>query len=205
MTEYKKLDVTIPRRLEVDPPANIGPSKFPSAVDQLKVIEYSSVPAGGQLERDLREYYLLVSSVAGNTASEQDLVRLKEIMLRVRNYVLTEDDFNLMADAVRTTQSYLKAALDAADGNFELVSSVAQKLVDQINDWSSWLEGELANIATNKNWGAPVIYSEQSPNPSALGYLWLNTYLGDDYVAPAMFWNQEKDGPQHFIDNNLMK
>lgn len=193
MTERKELEITVPRRLEVDPPANIGPSKFPSSIDQLKVIEYSSIPAGGQLESDLHDYYSLLANVANNTASEQDLVKLKEIMLRVRNYVLTEDDFNLMADAVRTTQSYIKASLDAADGNYELVSSVAQQLVDQINDWSTWLEGELAKLATGQGLGAPVIYSEAAPNPSAIGYLWLNTYLGDDYIAPTIFWTDDPD------------
>ena len=49
------LKIQVPRRLEIDPPANVGPSKFPSVVDQLKVIEYSSVPSGGQLEKDLHD------------------------------------------------------------------------------------------------------------------------------------------------------
>lgn len=187
------LEITVPRRLEIDPPAKIGPSKFPSAIDQLKIIEYSSIPAGGQIETDLSNYYSLMARIASNSASEQDLISLKEIMLRVRNYVLTEDDFNLMADAVRTTQSYVKAAVEAADGNFELVSSVAQQIVDQINDWSTWLQSELAQIAVNKNWGAPVIFGSQNPGPSAIGYLWINNELPDDYIAPTLVFDQLDD------------
>lgn len=186
------LKIQVPRRLEIDPPANVGPSKFPSVVDQLKVIEYSSVPSGGQLEKDLHDYYAILANVSNNTASEQDFVKLKELMLRVRNYVLTEDDFNLMADAIRTTQSYLKASIEAADGNYELISIVAQQLVDQINEWSLWLQDELAKVAANTNWGAPVIYSENSPGPSALGYLWAQPQ-DDTYIAPAITFNPDED------------
>lgn len=190
MSDLTQLKIQVPRRLEVDPPANVGPSKFPSAVDQLKTIEYSSVPSGGQLENDLNKYYSIMANVSNNTASEQDFVQLKELMLRVRNYVLTEDDFNLMADAVRTTQSYVKASLEAADGNYELVSVVAQQLVDQINEWSLWLQGELATLATNKNVGAPIIYGDGHPGPSAIGYLWLQP-ADDAYIAPAMTFDPD--------------
>lgn len=193
-----ELNISIPRRLEIDPPANTGPSKFPSVIDQLKVIEYSSVPAGGQLEKDLSRYYSIMANVAQNTASEQDYVALKEIMLRVRNYVLTEDDFNLMADAVRTTQTYLKTSMEAADGNYELISVVAEQFVNQINEWSEWLEKELAKIAVNKNWGAPVIYGANRPNPSAIGYLWINNSLPDSYIAPLMTFDPDEDLSDYF-------
>lgn len=193
-----ELNISIPRRLEIDPPANTGPSKFPSVIDQLKVIEYSSVPAGGQLEKDLSRYYSIMANVAQNTASEQDYVALKEIMLRVRNYVLTEDDFNLMADAVRTTQTYLKTSMEAADGNYELISVVAEQFVNQVNEWSEWLEKELAKIAVNKNWGAPVIYGANRPNPSAIGYLWINNSLPDSYIAPLMTFDPDEDLSDYF-------
>lgn len=193
-----ELNISIPRRLEIDPPANTGPSKFPSVIDQLKVIEYSSVPAGGQLEKDLGRYYSIMANVAQNTASEQDYVALKEIMLRVRNYVLTEDDFNLMADAVRTTQTYLKTSMEAADGNYELISVVAEQFVNQVNEWSEWLERELAKIAVNKNWGAPVIYGANRPDPSAIGYLWINNSLPDSYIAPLMTFDPDEDLSDYF-------
>lgn len=187
------LKISIPRRIEIDPPANVGPSKFPSSIDQLKVIEYSSVPAGGQLEKDLGDYYRILANVAQNTASEQDYVSLKELMLRVRNYVLTEDDFNLMSDAVRTTQSYVKTSIEAADGNYELISVVAEQHIDQLNEWSQWLEIELAKIGANKGWGAPVIYGSLRPDPSAIGYLWINNTLPDSYIAPMINFDPDDD------------
>ena len=128
---YQEIKISVPRRLEVDPPASLGPSKFPTNVDQLKLIEYSSVPAGGQLESDLRQYYTLLASVASNNASHQDLTTLKDLMVRIRDYVLTEDDYNLMADSIRTTQEYLRNSMEAADGNYELISAVDRQLADQ--------------------------------------------------------------------------
>lgn len=195
-----EFNVEVPRRLVVDPPAQVGPSKFPATVDQLKLIEYSSVPAGGKLEQDLRDYYTIMSSVASNNASEQDLVALKELMLRVRNYVLTEDDFNLMADAIRTTQSYVLASIEAADGNYELVSTVTQQYVNQLNEWSEWLEQELAQVAVNKNLGAPIIYSETSPGPSAFGYLWVDLSLDDNYIAPMLDFNEDNSARGHNVN-----
>lgn len=188
---YSDLKISVPRRLEVDPPAELGPSKFPSNIDQLKLIEYSSVPAGGQLEEDLRQYYTLMASVASNNASNQDLTTLKDLMVRIRNYILTEDDYNLMADSIRTTQQYLINSLQAADGNYELISVVAQQLVDQLNDWSEWLQDEISTLAATKGLGAPVVYGEVNPGSSALGYLWIDESLDDDYIAPALSFDGE--------------
>lgn len=178
------LEISIPRRQEIKLPSSQGPSKFPHSVDELKTIEYSSVPAGGQLEKDLHQYYSILASVASNSATEQDLYTLKSLMLKVRSYVLTEDDFNLMSDAVRTTQEYLREAIKAADGNFELVSSIADTLVSQMNAWSEALEKELQKLAVQKNLGAPVIYGANNPGPSALGYLWIDDSATDDAIAP---------------------
>ena len=191
MANYQDLKISVPRRLEVEPPQKLGPSQFPSNVDQLKIIEYSSVPAGGQLENDLRQYYTLLASVASNNASHQDLTTLKDLMVQIRNYVLTEDDYNLMADSIRTTQEYLVKSLEAADGNYELISAVAEQLVDQLNDWSVWLQGEIATLAAKQGLGAPVVYSEVSPGPSAIGYLWIDDNISDDYIAPILSFNGE--------------
>ena len=191
MANYQDLKISVPRRLEVEPPQKLGPSQFPSNVDQLKIIEYSSVPAGGQLENDLRQYYTLLASVASNNASHQDLTTLKDLMVQIRNYVLTEDDYNLMADSIRTTQEYLVKSLEAADGNYELISAVAEQLVDQLNDWSAWLQREIATLAAKQGLGAPVIYSELNPGPSAIGYLWVDDNISDDYIAPILSFNGE--------------
>lgn len=188
MANYQDIKISVPRRLEVEPPSKLGPSRFPSAIDQLKLIEYSSVPAGGQIESDLRQYYTLLASVASNNASHQDLTTLKDLMVRIRDYILTEDDYNLLADSVRTTQQFLINSMEAADGNYELISSVAQQLTDQINEWSIWLQSEIATLGATKGLGAPVIFGEVNPGPSAMGYLWVEE-LSDDFVAPVLSFN----------------
>lgn len=188
---YQEIKISVPRRLKVDPPASLGPSKFPTNVDQLKLIEYSSVPAGGQLESDLRQYYTLLASVASNNASHQDLTTLKDLMVRIRDYVLTEDDYNLMADSIRTTQEYLRNSMEAADGNYELISAVAQQLTDQLNEWSLWLQSEIATLGAKQGLGAPVIFGEVNPGPSAMGYLWVNEGIPEDFIAPVMSFDGE--------------
>lgn len=188
MANYQDIKISVPRRLEVEPPSKMGPSRFPSAIDQLKLIEYSSVPAGGQIESDLRQYYTLLASVASNNASHQDLTTLKDLMVRIRDYILTEDDYNLLADSVRTTQQFLINSMEAADGNYELISSVAQQLTDQINEWSIWLQSEIATLGATKGLGAPVIFGEVNPGSSAMGYLWVEE-LSDDFVAPVLSFN----------------
>lgn len=189
--QIPNLRIEVPRRIPVSDPAKIGPSTFPSEVDQIKLIEYSAVPAGGKLEEDLKEYYTLLRSVATNNATEDDIVALKNIMVRVRNYVLTEDDYNLLADSVRTTQEYLLKSMEAADGNYELISVVASQTLEQINEWSYWLQKEIATLASEKGLGGAVVYGDVSPGPSAFGYLWVNTDYDDDYVAPGLFFDEE--------------
>lgn len=187
---YRDLRISVPRRLEVDRPSKLGPSNFPTSIDQLKLLEYSSVPAGGQLEADLKKYYSIMSNVAGNTATQQDLTTLKDLMVRVRNYILTEDDYNLLADSIRTTQQYLINSMDAADGNYELISTIADQLVDQINDWSEWLQLEIGTLASQQGLGAPVYFGEVSPGPSAIGYLWVDESLDDDFIAPTLSFSE---------------
>lgn len=193
MEKLPLIDVSIPNIIDVGRPKDLGPSVFPNSVDQLKLINYSAVPAGGQIEKDLQQYYLYMSKVASNTASESDLVSLKQLMVRVREYIVTEDDFNLMADSVRTTQEYLLNALQAENRNFSVISEVAQSLADNLNAWSTVLQEELAKLAAEGGTaGAPVIYSKMSPGNSALGYLWIDREMEESYIAPPLSYDPDR-------------
>lgn len=191
MSKLPKLEISLPRKIDIGKPADLGPSVFPNSVDQLKLINYSSVPAGGQIENDLRNYYRYLAKVASNTATEQDLVSMKSLMVRIREYVVTEDDFNLMADAVRTTQEYMLNALDAESQSFDKISEVAQQLSDQLNDWSVAFQKEIAENAKEGTTGAPVVFSSMHPGTSALGYLWLDTEVGENYIAPTLSFDPD--------------
>jgi len=198
--DLPQININIPNVIDVGRPADLGPSVFPNSIDQLKLINYSAVPAGGQIENDLRQYYLYMSKVASNSASEAELIALKQLMVRIREYIVTEDDFNLMADAVRTTQEYLLNALDAESRNFGVITDVAEQLAENLNNWSIAFQEELAaNQAATGTTGAPVIYSQTHPGNSALGYLWINRELSEDYIAPSLSFDE--DNP---IDNNML-
>lgn len=190
----KEINISFPRRLEIPKPARVGPSVFPGSVDQLKLIQYSAVPAGGQIEQDLKNYYMLLSNVASNQATEEELLSLKALMVRIREYVVTEDDFNLMADAVRTTQEYLLAAIDQEANNFTAITQIATELSTEINNWTRAFEQDLANAqAAGTALGAPVVFSSQQPvNPAGgFGYLWLDTTIEEDFIAPTMSWDPD--------------
>lgn len=186
-----QINVKIPQRLDIPRPADIGPSVFPGAVDQLKLIQYSAVPAGGQLETDLRNYYSYMAKVASNTASEQDLVSLKALMVRVREYIVTEDDFNLMADSVRTTQEYLLNAISEESKNFTSIAEVSRQLASNLNAWSASFQAELAKVQSKGTSGSPVVYSVQHPGTSALGYLWINREVEENFIAPTLSFDPE--------------
>lgn len=150
----------LPQSLEpIDVPAQVGPSVFPQNIDQLKTIDYSAVPNDSILEAKLSRYYELLSLVASNNASDNDLSELQRIMLDVRNYVLTEEDFNLMADAVRTTQIYLKNAAEANINNYKAVSDVSMALVDKLNDWTKSLSNKIDQLGKIPSLSMEATYS----------------------------------------------
>lgn len=192
MANLPAVKINIPQRFDIPRPVDIGPSIFPGAVDQLKLIQYSAVPAGGQLEKDLHNYYSYMAKVASNTATEQDLISLKALMVRVREYIVTEDDFNLMADAVRTTQEFMLNAISEESKNFTSISEVARQLSAELNNWSVVFQQELARVqASNGTVGAPVVYSVTHPGSSSLGYLWINREIGENYIAPTLSFDPE--------------
>jgi len=190
----KPINVQLPKRLDIPTPARIGPSAFPGSVDQLKLINYSAVPAGGQIEHDLRNYYTLLAKVASNTASEEELLSLKALMVRIREYVVTEDDFNLMSDAVRTTQEFLLAALDQESNNFTAITQVMESFATQLNNWSEAWQKDLNNAQTKGTaLGAPVVFGAERPTTpaGAFGYLWVNNEVRNDFVAPDLSWDPD--------------
>lgn len=201
----KQIDITFPRRLEIPKPARIGPSVFPGSVDQLKLINYSSVPAGGQIEQDLKNYYMLLSNVASNQATEEELLSLKALMVRIREYVVTEDDFNLMADAVRTTQEYLLNAIDQEANNFTAITQVASQLITEINNWTAAFEADLAAAqAAGTALGAPVVFSSTQPTSPAggFGYLWIDSNVGEEFIAPMLSFDPETPVGDIDLDSN---
>lgn len=190
----REINIKLPKRLDIPTPARIGPSAFPGAVDQLKLINYSSVPAGGQIETDLQNYYSLLAKVASNSASEQELLSLKSLMVRIREYVVTEDDFNLMADAVRTTQEYVLAAIGEESNNFTAISQLVGEFSEQLNDWSKKWQADLSAAQVKGTvLGAPVVFSRNRPTSIAggFGYLWVNNEVDDNFIAPTLSWDPD--------------
>lgn len=180
MENIEKFYFDLPESLEpIAVPVQVGPSVFPNNIDQLKTIDYSSVPNDSILEAKLSRYYQLLSVVASNQATEEDLSELQRILLDVRNYVLTEEDFNLMADAVRTTQIYLKNAAEANINNYKSVSVVLKDFVENMQEWTQSLNQRIDNIGTIPSLATGLDYSFGPNQP---------TQVPNGYENSVYYW-----------------
>lgn len=182
------MQLQLPGNLQTIPvPVKTGPSNFPHNIDQLKTIEYSSVPADGIIDAKLKRYYELLGLVASNMASEENLNELQHLSIEIRQYIVTEDDYNLLADAVRTTQIYLKNASEANVNNYVAITQVLQIFLDQLNTWSK----QLNTLTNNLNVTPSVLvdgyymgkYEPVPPkNYSGRVIYWVDTSNEEEYV-----------------------
>lgn len=186
--QIQNIHLGLPQSLEsIDVPVQVGPSSFPNNIDQLKTIDYSAVPNDSILEAKLSRYYQLLSIIAGNNATEKDISELQRLMIDVRNYVVTEEDFNLMADAVRTTQIYLKNAADANVNNYRAISEAVNALSESLNDWTLNLNQAIERIGSIPTVTGVENYSfgPNQPTKAPIGtepgsnYYWVDTANGD--------------------------
>lgn len=110
-------------------------------------------------------------------------------MIDVRNYVVTEEDFNLMADAVRTTQVYLKNAADANVNNYKAISEAINTLSESLNDWTRNLNetieqiGAIPSITGVENYSFGPNQPTKAPIDSEPGttYYWVDT-TNNNYI-----------------------
>lgn len=184
MDKIENINLSLPQSLEsIDVPVQVGPSSFPNNIDQLKTIDYSSIPEDNILEQKLSRYYQLLSIISSNNATEKEISELQRIMLDVRNYVLTEEDFNLMADAVRTTQIYLKNAADANVNNYTAMTTAIKVLSDELNQWTQHLNnmietlGQIPSIVSNQDYSFGPNQPTKAPDNYNPGdtYYWVDT------------------------------
>lgn len=180
MNNIETLKVDLPQSLEpISIPMQVGPSSFPHNIDQLKTIDYSSSPNDSVLEQKLSRYYQLLSYVASNTASEENISELQRILIDVRNYVLTEEDFNLMADAVRTTQIYLKNAADANVNNYTALTTLLLEFTEDLNRWVKQLNTKIDGLGLMPSIANGLTYSYGPQQP---------TKAPDTYPSNKYYW-----------------
>lgn len=86
---------------------NIGnPSAFPLAKDNFKGLSYQSA-AQSELHEELAQYYSIMYKIMAGTADSSDLKNLTALTSKIREYVLTDEDYNLVIGALQNMQTYV--------------------------------------------------------------------------------------------------
>lgn len=83
-----------------------NPSSFPMREDVFKNLNYQSA-AESELNSQMKQYYDILSKIMGGTATTQDIANLETITSEIREYVLTDDDYNLVIGALQNMQAYV--------------------------------------------------------------------------------------------------
>lgn len=83
-----------------------NPSAFPMSTDVFKNLNYESA-AQSELNTQMKQYYDILSKVMGGNATPQDIANLENITSQIREFVLTDDDYNLVVGALQNMQAYV--------------------------------------------------------------------------------------------------
>lgn len=83
-----------------------NPSAFPLAEDSFKGLNYQSA-ANSELNTQLAQYYAIMNKIMAGTANDTDLINLTSLTSQIREYVLTDEDYNLVIGALQNMQTYI--------------------------------------------------------------------------------------------------
>ena len=84
-----------------------GQSNFPTTTDNFKSLTYQSAGTTAAIKAKIEQYHTLMIKFGNGTATAADLTTVKALMVDIRDHVLTEDDLNLMVDALKKIEEYI--------------------------------------------------------------------------------------------------
>jgi hypothetical protein len=144
-TSLANVDLTEPGSVTFPP----GESNFPTTTDTFKVLKYEAATQE-IVKQKLAQYHSLMVKITGGTGTEADLTALKGLMTDIRNHVLTEDDLNLMVDALTKIEEYLYTFLrHDLEAKAEALDVVLGDFVATLNDFMADLEAKYNNSPSN--------------------------------------------------------
>ena len=179
---------------------NVGnPSAFPLAKDNFKGLNYQSA-SKSELKTQLAEYYAIMNRIMAGTKTDADLANLTTLTTQIREFVLTDDDYNLVVGALQNMQTYIlnfmytdinnkakamDAQLNAVIGDINRFMSDLETVYSKspsqypIPDKSvltAKLEQPVQDTLTYTNSTRGVIISSTKPaNPVSKEIIWFNT------------------------------
>ena len=176
-----------------------NPSAFPLAKDNFKGLNYQSA-SKSELKTQLAEYYAIMNRIMAGTKTDADLANLTTLTTQIREFVLTDDDYNLVVGALQNMQTYIlnfmytdinnkakamDAQLNAVIGDInrfisdlETVysKSPSQYPIPDKSVLTAKLEQPVQDTLTYTNSTRGVIISNTKPaNPVSKEIIWFNT------------------------------
>ena len=176
-----------------------NPSAFPLAKDNFKGLNYQSA-SKSELKTQLAEYYAIMNRIMAGTKTDADLANLTTLTTQIREFVLTDDDYNLVVGALQNMQTYIlnfmytdinnkakamDAQLNAVIGDInrfmsdlETVysKSPSQYPIPNKSVLTAKLEQPVQDTLTYTNSTRGVIISSTKPaNPVSKEIIWFNT------------------------------
>ena len=83
-----------------------NPSAFPMAADVFKNLNYQTAQQS-ELNTQMKEYYEILARIMGGNTKSGDMQQLENITGQIREFVLTDDDYNLVIGALQNMQTYV--------------------------------------------------------------------------------------------------
>ncbi|MCI6457025.1 MAG: hypothetical protein MSA56_04850 [Clostridium sp.] len=176
-----------------------NPSAFPLAKDNFKGLNYQSA-SKSELKTQLAEYYAIMNRIMAGTKTDADLANLTTLTAQIREFVLTDEDYNLVVGALQNMQTYIlnfmytdinnkakamDAQLNAVIGDINRFMSDLETVYSKspsqypIPDKSvltAKLEQPVQDTLTYTNSTRGVIISNTKPaNPVSKEIIWFNT------------------------------
>ena len=176
-----------------------NPSAFPLAKDNFKGLNYQSA-SKSELKTQLAEYYAIMNRIMAGTKTDADLANLTTLTTQIREFVLTDEDYNLVVGALQNMQTYIlnfmytdinnkakamDAQLNAVIGDINRFMSDLETVYSKspsqypIPDKSvltAKLEQPVQDTLTYTNSTRGVIISSTKPaNPVSKEIIWFNT------------------------------
>lgn len=117
-----------------------NPSAFPMSEDVFKNLNYESA-AQSELNTQMKQYYDILSKVMGGSATTQDIANLENLTTQIRDYVLTDDDYNLVIGALQNMQAYvIRFMYGDITRKAAAMDSEMNKVIREIDTFMSELE-----------------------------------------------------------------
>lgn len=158
-TEQGVSDVVLTKPSQI----NAGrPSSFPLSQDQFKGLNYQTA-AASSLNNKMAEYYAIMNKIMLGSVTSADLSKLEVITSQIREYTLTDEDYNLIIAALQNMQTYiLRFMYNDLNSKAGAMDTELNKVIAELNNFMSSLEQVYSKSPNNYPIPNKSIYVEKT-------------------------------------------